>query len=392
MRHIPAPGLRQRRMKEISLVCAVFLAACGADPAAGPKSPDANPTVLDEVRITKTDPATLPDLFRAASDRLLRGENAEAAKELDHIVAVDPTGPTAAPSLFNAGVAYSGLGDLAKAADRYRASAELDPEAPTAKTAWIRTSRIDAYLERWDDLLLVSEKILARRDLSTLEQLEGMGGKGLALVFMNRIPEAYDVLVQARNIIEDKKLGIAGPPPLELAQVSFAMGEVKRIKSEAIVFVPVPPDFGATLEDRCTGLLDAQSAYTDAMRSMDAHWSAMAGYRVGQLYQKLHEDVMKAPPPSVASTIRQQQLWEGAMRLRYRVLLEKGLAMMKGTVDLGERTGEASPWIARAKESKKELELALEAEKAALAKLPFTEAEIQAALDDLKKKKQPPKP
>jgi tetratricopeptide (TPR) repeat protein len=348
--------------------------------------------VRDEVRITKTDPATLPDLFRAASDRLLRGENAEAAKELDHIVAVDPTGPTAAPSLFNAGVAYSGLGDLAKAAERYRASAELDPEAPTAKTAWIRTSRIDAYLERWDDLLLVSEKILARRDLSTLEQLEGMGGKGLALVFMNRIPEAYDVLVQARNIIEDKKLGMAGPPPLELAQVSFAMGEVKRIKSEAIVFVPVPPDFGATLEDRCTGLLDAQSAYTDAMRSMDAHWSAMAGYRVGQLYQKLHEDVMKAPPPSVASTIRQQQLWEGAMRLRYRVLLEKGLAMMKGTVDLGERTGEASPWIARAKESKKELELALEAEKAALAKLPFTEAEIQAALDDLKKKKPPAKP
>lgn len=372
------------------LIGAWALAGCsGSTPA--PRAVDEPPaTVLDEVRITKTDPADLPALFREASDRLLRGEHAQAAKELDHIYEVDPKGPTAAPSLFNAGVAYGSLGDYETAGKRYRASAELDPDAPTSKTAWIRASRIDAYLERWDQLLASSERVLARGDLSTLERLEGMGGQGLALVFLGRVDEAYDVIVKARNVIEDQKLGISGPPPLELAQVSFALGEIRRIKSERIVFVPVPADFGATLEDRCTGLLDAQGAYTDAMRSMDAHWSAMAGFRVGQLYQKLHEDVMKAPPPNVATSVRQQQLWEGAMRLRYRVLLEKGLAMMKGTVALGEKTGEASPWITRAREAQKELENALTEEKAALAKLPFTEAEIQAALDDLKKKSKPP--
>jgi len=392
---IPARASAHRRpLAELaySLACALGLSACAASAPAEVHAPDAAPTVLDEVRITKTDPAALPGMFRDASDRLLRGENEAAAKELDQIVSVDPTGPTAAPSLFNAGVAYTAMGDLVTAADRYRKSAELDPSAPTAKTAWIRTSRLDAYLERWDDLLLVSEKVAQRPDLSALERIEAMGAKGLALVFLQRNDEAYDVLVKARNEIEDKKLGISGPPPLELAEVSFAMGEVKRIRSEKIVFVPVPADFGATLEERCTGLLDAQSAYTDAMRSMDAHWSAMAGYRVGQLYQRLHEDVMRAPPPPNATSVRQQQLWEGAMRMRYRVLLEKGLAMMKGTVELGERTGEASPWISRAKEAKKELELALEAEKSALAKLPFSESEIQTALDDLKKKKAATKP
>jgi tetratricopeptide (TPR) repeat protein len=385
MRFIPGAAL--------GLLTIVALTGCAGAPQAGPQdASDHAPIELDEVRITKTDPADLPALFRDASDRLLRGEHAEAAKELDRIYAVDPKGPTAAPSLFNAAVAYSALGELATAGDRYRASADLDPDAPTTKTAWIRLSRIDAYLERWNDLLAASESILARSDLSTLERIEGMGGKGLALVFLGRVDEAYDVIVKARNIIEDQKLGISGPPPLELAQVSFALGEIRRLKSEKIAFVPVPADFGAVLEDRCTGLLDAQGAYTDAMRSKDAHWSAMAGFRVGQLYQKLHEDVMAAPPPIVAKSIRQQQLWEGAMRLRYRVLLEKGLAMMKGTVDLGERTGEASPWITRAKEAQKDLEIALVDEKAALAKLPFTEDEIRAALDDLKKKKTPPKP
>jgi hypothetical protein len=167
--------------------------------------------------------------------------------------------------------------------------------------------------------------------------------------------------------------------------VSFALGEVRRRKSERITFSPLPPNFADVLEQRCQGLLDAQNAYTEAMRSFDAHWSAMAGYRVGQLYQQLHRDVMQIPPPPQAGTLKKKQLFEGAMRLRYRVLLEKGLKMMDGTVRLGERTGEDSLWVHRAREAKRDLELALEDEKNALAKLPFSEAELQAALDQLKK-------
>ena len=108
----------------------------------------------------------------------------------------------------------------------------------------------------------------------------------------------------------------------------------------------------------------------------------MAGYRVGQLYQRLHHDVMAAP--FKPRDLKQQQLFEGAMRLRYRILLEKGLAMMGGTVRLGERTGERSPWVARAKEAKAQLERSLADEKAALAKLPYTEDELREALAKLK--------
>jgi hypothetical protein len=122
------------------------------------------------------------------------------------------------------------------------------------------------------------------------------------------------------------------------------------------------------------------------MRSYDAHWSAMAGYRVGQLYQQLHRDVMAIPPTAKSDTLKKKQLFEGAMRLRYRVLLEKGLKMMEGTVRLGQRTGEDSAWVHRAEEAHHDIELALEDEKRALSKLPYTEAELQEALDLLRKK------
>lgn len=371
-----------------------LLGCAGATPpandAATPRKPA--PIVLDELRITKTDPEDLERMFQEASAKLARQELDAAAAEFDRIVAVEPKGRTAAPSLYNAGLAYAGKNDLKTATQRFKESVALDPHGELAKPALIRVSRMYAYMESWQPLVDNAAVLLARSDLTVLEQLEGMGAKGLGLVELGRVDEAFDVIVRARNIIEDKRLGEAGNPPLELAQVSFALGEIRRLKSERIVFDPVPVDFGASLEERCTGLLDAQSAYTDAMRSLDAHWSAMAGYRVGQLYQQLHHDVMLVPAPAVAKSLRQRQLWEGAMRLRYRILLEKGLKMMEGTVALGERTGETSAWIARARDAKKDLETGLATEKEALSKLPFTEEEIRAALDDLKKKKPPTKP
>ncbi len=368
---------------------ALSTAACEATPRAvspGAGASDPAAQVLPTLRITKTDPNDLPALFQAASDRLLRDELAPAAAEFDRIVAVDPSGPTARPSLYNAGIAYLGLGERDKALARFRDSVDRFPDSPTTRAALLRISRILSYEERWPELEKTAAEVLDRKDLTVLEEIEALGAQGLALVSQGRAEEGFAPIVKARNLIEDNHLGESGTPPIELAQVSFALGEIRKVRSEQIVFEPFPPDFGAVLEARCTGLLDAQEAYTDAMRARDAHWSAMSGYRVGQLYEQLHRDVMKVPTPAAATSVRQKQLWEGAMRLRYRILLEKGLKMMEGTVRLGERTGESSAWIGRAREAQKELELALADEKAELAKMPFTEDEMRDALDKLKKK------
>ncbi len=368
----------------------VITTGCAAtQPAEPPLRP---PIVVPEVLITRTDPADLERRFHQATDRLVREEFKAAATELDAVAGLGKGGPWEAPALFNAGVAFASLGDFTAAATRFRRSLEAAPDGPTAHSALLRLARLEAYLERWEALEKVALSLLARDDLSVLERIEAQGALALAQVSQDRVEEAFTIITKARNEIEDRRLGEAGVPPIELAQVSFTLGEIRRRKSERIVFVPFPADFGARLEERCQGLLDAQSAYTDAMRSLDAHWSAMAGFRVGQLYRDLHRDVMQVPVPASQKTVRQKQVWEGAMRLRYRILLEKGLKMMEHTVQLGERTGESSPWIMRAREAKKELQTALETEKTALSKMPFTEDEMRAALEDLKKKAPPATP
>ena len=115
----------------------------------------------------------------------------------------------------------------------------------------------------------------------------------------------------------------------------------------------------------------------------------MSGYRVGELYQKLHRDVVAIPPPKTATTTEKKRLFEGAMALRYRILLEKGLKMMDHTLMFATRTGEASVWIDRARAAKREIERALEEQKTKLEKLPYSEKDLQKALDDLAAKSRP---
>lgn len=379
---LPPTAPRASTLVLLAVLGSAAAGCAGATPGGGTTPGERPPIVVPETRITPHGPADVARLFEEAQSLLLAGEERKAIATYERVIAMDPAGQAAGPSLFNLGLAHAGLGEHALAADRFLDAERRFPDAPIAKPALIRASRELAILERWPELEQVAARVDRRPDLTVIERIEALGARGLALVEQGKDEEGFKVIVQGRDMVEEHKLGMSGAPPIELAQLSFALGEWRRKDSEKVGFEPMPADFAARLEDRSTRLLAAQDAYTEAMRSLDAHWSAMAGYRVGQLYQRLHRDVMAAP--FQPKDLKQQQLFEGAMRLRYRVLLEKGLAMMDGTVRLGERTGEKTAWIARAREAKAQLERALAEEKAALAKLPYTEQELRDALDRLK--------
>ncbi|NUQ75068.1 MAG: hypothetical protein HUU21_16075 [Polyangiaceae bacterium] len=355
-------------------------------PKTGESGSKTESTVVVPIVVSPYSDDELAAQFEKARALLAADKYREAGEAFDRLLRLSPDGLVAPPSLFNRGIAHDGLGERSQGAERYRDLLRRFPEHALAPSARGRLLRSLGYLERWSELVVVADQVLASQGLSVLQIVEARGARALGLVEQGLIDEASRDVMRARDLIEEHRLGEAGKLPIELAPVSFALGEVRKGKSEEIKLAPVPPNFTEVLEQRCQGLLDAQNAYTDAMRAHDAHWSAMAGFRIGQLYEQLHRDVMEIPPPSAATSLRKKQLFEGAMRLRYRVLLEKGLRMMDGVVRMGERTGEASAWVGRAKEAQKQLERALAEEKAVLAGMPFTEAELQDGLNALKGK------
>jgi hypothetical protein len=239
-------------------------------------------------------------------------------------------------------------------------------------------------MDRWGRAGAAAQLLLTRyRDLRPIESVVAHGGIALSSLESGDLTLASEHVERGRNVIEDHRLDSAGRVPRDLAQLYFALGEIRRMRADRIKFVPVPPDFLARLERRCQLLLDAQSAYSDTMRAYDAHWSAMAGYRVGQLYQTLHRDLMAIPAPNSAGSAERQQLFEGAMRMRYSVLLKKALAMMEHTLAMAERTGERSRWVERARDAKRQIDDGLRAEQAALDRLPYTREQLWHALEQL---------
>ncbi len=360
-------------------------ACAGPGVQAEPATPTRHGTTmhLPTTYVTPTDAGTIQARFDAATGLLRDAKFKDAAAAFDKVVALEPWGALAAAAAFNAGFAWEQAEDRKLALERYRDVIKRFPAGAEARGALIRATRILSWTEDWKQLVQYADMLLARSDLSPIEQVEAHGARALGLVEQGDVEGAATSVSKARTVIEEQGWGGAAQPPVAAAQVFFALGEIRRSRGERIVFSPMPPNFVEVLEQRCQMLLDAQDAYAEAMRAHDPHWAAMAGYRVGQLYQQLHRDVMAIAPPATAKTDRQRQLFEGAMQLRYRVLLEKGLKMMDKTLEMAVATGENSPWVHRAREAKRDIEQALIAAREALAKLPYAEADLQRALDGL---------
>lgn len=356
------------------------------EPLALVSRPRAPPSTITAVRtiVTPDSAVGIDELVARGRAHFAARRFDDAARDFDRIVELDPDGPFAKEAWFDAAAAHDELGDLEGATIRYLEVARRYPNDSYAREAIVRAVRLLTYLERWNEAGRAADLLLTRAaELPALQRIVAYGGKALSLVYSGNPDEADYFLNKGRDIVDSEKLDLAGALPRDLAGLYFALGELRRIRGEKIVFVPVPPDFPAVLESRCQLLLDAQSAYSDAMRAYDAHWSAMAGYRVGELYQKLHEDLMRIPPPAPATTDAKVDLFRGAMRLRYSVLLRKGLAMMEHTLSLAERTGERSEWVDKARDSKSALERGIREEESALDKLPYSRAELEQALEEV---------
>lgn len=358
------------------------LAACASAPAPPPpKHVDAQNQILGGRA-----EGTPKELRKKGEEALLAQRWQDAVDAFEALVAGDPASGNDPQVLYDLAVAYEGIGDREKARMRYREVVRRFPEDANARSALAREVSLDAYLEDWKALGDAGEQILARKDIEPADRMLGLGARGLARITAGDDAKASRDVNDGLDLAEQTHFGETGQLPVAVAMLKYAQGEVRKARSEKISLNPPPPDFVLKLEMRCQLLLDAQSSYADAIRSVDLQWAAMSGYRVGEMYQQLHVHLMQIPPVAKAKTESDKQLFYGIMHVRYRALLEKGIEMMKRTLGLGERTGVGSAWMKRAETAKEEMEKSLEAEKAMLKTFPYTEETLEKTLEIMKKK------
>lgn len=366
----------------------LLLVACGGGSQAQPKAPPRTIDASNQIIGTRAE-GTAKELRARGEQALLAQRWQEAVDAFEALLAGDPSAANDPQILYDLALAYEGVGEREKARARYREVVRRFPDDANARSALAREVSLDAYLEDWKALGEVGAQILERKELDVADKMLGLGARGLSRILVEPRDEAgatKDVNA-GLDLVEETRFGATGQLPVAVAMLKFAQGEIRKVRSEKISLNPPPPDFVHQLEMRCQLLLDAQSSFADAIRSVDLHWAAMSGYRVGEMYRELHHHLMMIPPiANTAKTESDKQLFYGIMHVRYRALLEKGIEMMKRTLALGERTGVATGWMKRAEAAKAEMDAALEEEKRIIKTFPFTEETLEKTLEIMKKK------
>ena len=384
---MPRSSVLVRSKLVFAVALCVAAAACGGASQDVAKAPQVPERIDASNQIIGTRAEGTAKELRARGERALLAQSwQQAVDAFEALIAGDPAAANDPQVVYDLALAYEGLGERERARARYREIVRRFPNDPNARIALAREVSLDAYLEDWTALGEVGEQILARADIEVADKMLGLGARGLARIIAGDERGAARDVNDGLDLVEETRFGATGQLPVAAAMLKYAQGEIRKYRSEKIVLNPPPTDFVQKLEMRCQLLLDAQSSYADAIRSVDLHWAAMSGYRVGEMYRTLHQHLMMIPPTEKAKTESDKQLFYGIMHVRYRALLEKGIEMMKRTLALGERTGVASAWMKRAEAAKAEMERALEEEKATIKRFPFSEETLEKTLEIMKKK------
>ena len=207
-------------------------------PVDAPEKPAATQTV-EPIVIRAHSTEELLAALDSARGLLLVDKHEQAAEALDRLFAQAEDPAIRALAAYNAGLAYEGLANRGVALERFRTVAEKFAEQSVARNALVRMTRILGHLERWQELSDAADLLLAKSDLPVMDAIEGRGAKALAAIEQGNVDAAALHVGKAAELIDQNGFGQSGPPPVQVAQVSFAEGEIRRVKSEAIKLVPV---------------------------------------------------------------------------------------------------------------------------------------------------------
>ena len=273
------------------------------------------------------------------------------------------------------------LGRLYEALEAYQTSLTIEGLGRDLQLE-VRVVRLLNHLDEYQAAGALAAKI-PPQTRPALDQIALKVALGLAALKAHETQAAREILQDAASIASARGYIKWRIPPYDLAGLYFGQAELLQLEANAIgLDVPIT-EFPARVEERCQALLVAQRQYSQVLRVGSAHWSAMAGVQVAQLYLQLHTELIAAAKLAPAETREEQTLVEGALRLRYSVLLRKGVALMRTTLALIQKTAPHSPWAKKAEAALMALEQSQQQEGEVLKSLPYTEAELQKMLDDL---------
>lgn len=401
----------------LALLVVVVVGAGGAGSCATVTSSDVNPApvVVPELRVVAEpvgpDALEVYDaqtLFDRGLDLLDGGAWADAADYFERLAREFPADALVSLAHFNRGVAYihSGRGDEAVAAfDAYLAALPPTASERDRLDGRFKRGQALAVAKRYTDVVELFDEMLGE-ELSPDDRVEALVDAGVGHYMLGlepggdqeHRPTAEYRFLEARRILkkEAEKRRMSHMQFFQ-AQAAFYLAELAHLEfSEFKLQWPSTaaieerrakePDvtletlLGQQLEEKCQRLLRAQYQYLRAIREGHPGWASASGYHVGRMYEELHDEMVSLPAPADL-TPDQQALYQGMVRAKVLVLLEKAEKTYSQTAEMVVRTGAHGEWGDKAASSLARIRMRITEESTAVAALEDDDAPLVPIAD-----------
>lgn len=286
-----------------------------------------------------------------------QGDFVKAAKVFEKLIESFPDSELVPAAYYNAGLVYEAGADHARALEKYEKVIADFPESTSHKDALFRSATCLAKLERWKETADRFWQVRQRKDLTSMDELEARVGTGIGLFMQDDFASAEKEMMSAVRFYEDKNKEEFMPADYYLGQARFYLGEINAREMERIELgiadtkKPGWEDMmGDKLEQKCDLLIRAQNNFIRAIRVGHTGWATASGYRIGSLYERMYDDLLRVPVPEGLSE-EGKEYYLGEVRKKVGVLVSKAIKIYEQSLDMAVRVGEKNEWVERTSKS-----------------------------------------
>lgn len=347
--------MQRRSQLAFGLLSIMLGAGCATTGASrsGPDRVHMEPVVVHAAAdpLTGLDGYDAKQLLDLGNDEFEKTAYDRALKFYDKLVDEFPESEHAVLALYNTGLCFERLEEHEQAALRYQRVIDEHAGSKSHKDALFRKAFMMGKLERWVEVADTFWAIRQLDGLNTMDELEARVGQGVGMFMQGDYPTAEFEFRSALNFHREKSKSEFLPAEYWVGQSRFYLGEIYAREMEQIALSAPSGDhddwveaMGKELEKKCELLLRAQNNFIRAIRVGHHGWATAAGYRIGSLYERLHDDMVKVPvPPDL--TEEQREIYRHEVKERVRVLVMKAMKVYQMSLEMAERVGQKNEWV-----------------------------------------------
>jgi len=273
------------------------------------------------------------ELFAVATAAYAAGDYRRAAAAFGRLADLHPLSSHHATALFDAGLAHERLGEWREALRRFR-ELEKGYAGPDADEAAFHAAAALWHLEELAGARDILTTLSLRPGLSDPNRIRAFTELGVVELDLADLDAAERALQRAVSLWTEAR-DRERLDPYHPAQAHYYLGEVARRRFRAAPLDPARSGeaaLQAELERKAELLLAAQGYYLRAIRVGSPDWAVASGYRIGELYDELHAEMLGAPlPPDLSE--EERGAYREELKRKLRVLLVKAIAVYEQTLE-----------------------------------------------------------